>query len=161
MKTQIDLSAVENEKLKSFIEKIYSYLRNIKENKLKEELIFYNKDEFKNLNWRDNAIDRVVARYKDIMLCLDVYNRYDEKAIIQNMKVFAKVIRIVASKFSLDRVIYVRIFKKGTVNKETGIKISKGYCDKHREFNEDILDLVTVSLEDLKKLNISLEDTLK
>lgn len=112
MKTQIDLSAVENQNLESFIEKVYSYLRNIKENKLKKELIFYSKDEFKNLNWNDKAVDRIVARYKDIMLCLDVYNKYDEKAIVQNMKIFAKVIRMVASKFSLDRVIYVRIFKK-------------------------------------------------
>ena len=117
MKIQIDLSAVENQNLESFIEKVYSYLRNIKENKLKKELIFYSKDEFKNLNWNDKAVDRIVARYKDIMLCLDVYNKYDEKAIVQNMKIFAKVIRMVASKFSLDRVIYVRIFKKGTINK--------------------------------------------
>ena len=115
MKTQIDLSAVENQNLESFIEKVYSYLRNIKENKLKKELIFYSKDEFKNLNWNDKAVDRIVARYKDIMLCLDVYNKYDEKAIVQNMKIFSKVIRMVASKFSLDRVIYVRIFKKGTI----------------------------------------------
>ena len=68
---------------------------------------------------------------------------------------------MVASKFSLDRVIYVRIFKKGTINKEKGIVISKGYCDKYREFNEDILDLITISLEDLKRLNMNLEDTLK
>ena len=161
MKIQIDLSAVENQNLESFIEKVYSYLRNIKENKLKKELIFYSKDEFKNLNWNDKAVDRIVARYKDIMLCLDVYNKYDEKAIVQNMKIFAKVIRMVASKFSLDRVIYVRIFKKGTINKENGIVISKGYCDKYREFNEDILDLITISLEDLKRLNMNLEDTLK
>lgn len=161
MKTQIDLSAVENQNLESFIEKVYSYLRNIKENKLKKELIFYSKDEFKNLNWNDKAVDRIVARYKDIMLCLDVYNKYDEKAIVQNMKIFAKVIRMVASKFSLDRVIYVRIFKKGTINKEKGIVISKGYCDKYREFNEDILDLITISLEDLKRLNMNLGDTLK
>ena len=85
MKTQIDLSAVENQNLESFIEKVYSYLRNIKENKLKKELIFYSKNEFKNLNWNDKAVDRIVARYKDIMLCLDVYNKYDEKAIVQNM----------------------------------------------------------------------------
>ena len=91
----------------------------------------------------------MVTRFEDIMLCVDVYKKYDDKKIIKNMMVFADVIRKVAANIDLDRVIFVRIFKKGNVDRETGFKVERGYLDKYREFNEDILDLLTISLEEL------------
>ena len=132
-----------------FIIEIYKFLRNLKENKLKNNIVIYDKQEFLHLGFRDRTIDRVVARYQDIMLCVDVYEKYNSKKIIKNMMVFAEVIHKVAAKIDLDRVIYVRIFKKGNVDRETGYKVERGYCDKYREFNEDILDLLTISLEEI------------
>ena len=85
------------------------------------------------------------------MLCVDVYNKYDSRLIIKNMMVFAKIIRKVAAEIDLDRVIYVRIFKKGNVDSDKGYKVERGYCDKYREFNVDILDLLTISLEEISK----------
>ncbi len=133
-----------------FIIGIYTYLRNIKKSKLKDNIVIYEKDDFKKMSWKDNAIDRIVARYDDIMLCIDVYDKYDGNLIVKNMDVFAKVIKRVAADIDLDRVMYVRIFKRGFVD-ESGFILTKGYCDTYREFNPDILDLLTISLEDLAK----------
>ena len=161
MKTVIDYSAVTNKEISRimdnirneenspFILEIYKYLRNLKENKLKNNIIVYNKDDFMKLGFKDKAISRIVTRYEDIMLCVDVYEKYDDKKIIKNMMVFADVIRKVASEYDLDRVIFVRIFKKGNVDAKNGFKVERGYCDKYREFNEDILDLLTISLEEI------------
>lgn len=160
MKTEIDYSAVTNKEIESimdnvrkenspFIIEIYKYLRKLKEKDLKNNIVVYDKDEFKNFGFRDNSIARVVTRYKDIMLCVDVYEKYNDKKIIKNMMVFAEVIHKVAAKIDLDRVIFVRIFKKGSVDKDTGFKVERGYLDKYREFNEDILDLLTISLEEI------------
>lgn len=160
MKTEIDYSAVTNKEIESimdnvrkenssFIIEIYKYLRKLKEKDLKNNIVVYDKDEFKNFGFRDNSIARVVTRYKDIMLCVDVYEKYNDKKIIKNMMVFAEVIHKVAAKIDLDRVIFVRIFKKGRVDKDTGFKVERGYLDKYREFNEDILDLLTISLEEI------------
>ena len=160
MKTEIDYSAVTNKEIESimdnvrkenspFIIEIYKYLRKLKEKDLKNNIVVYDKDEFKNFGFRDNSIARGVTRYKDIMLCVDVYEKYNDKKIIKNMMVFAEVIHKVAAKIDLDRVIFVRIFKKGSVDKDTGFKVERGYLDKYREFNEDILDLLTISLEEI------------
>lgn len=160
MKTEIKLSAASNKEIKKimdnvrvenspFIMEIYKLLRKLKEDKLKNNIVIYPQEEFKNFGLKDHAIDRLVARYKDIMLCVDVYNKYDSKMIVKNMMVFAKVIRKVAANIDLDRVIYVRIFKKGNVDSNKGYKIERGYCDKYREFNVDILDLLTISLEEI------------
>lgn len=160
MKTEIDYSAVTNKEIESimdnvrkenspFIIEIYKYLRKLKEKDLKNNIVVYDKDEFKNFGFRDNSIARVVTRYKDIMLCVDVYEKYNDKKIIKNMMVFAEVIHKVAAKIDLDRVIFVRIFKKGSVDKDTSFKVERGYLDKYREFNEDILDLLTISLEEI------------
>ena len=162
MKTEINLSAVNNKKIEKimnnirvenspFIIEIYKYLRKLKGDKLKNNIVIYPKEDYENFGWKDRAIDRVVARYKDIMLCVDVYNKYDSKMIIKNMMVFAKIIRKVASEIDLDRVIYVRIFKKGNVDSDKGYIVERGYCDKYREFNVDILDLLTISLEEISK----------
>ncbi len=160
MKTEIKLSAASNKEIKKimdnvrvenspFIMEIYKLLRKLKEDKLKNNIVIYPQEEFKNFGLKDRAIDRLVARYKDIMLCVDIYNKYDSKMIVKNMMIFAKVIRKVAANIDLDRVIYVRIFKKGNVDSNKGYKIERGYCDKYREFNVDILDLLTISLEEI------------
>ena len=160
MKTEIKLSAASNKEIKKimdnvrvenspFIMEIYKLLRKLKEDKLKNNIVIYPQEEFKNFGLKDRAMDRLVARYEDIMLCVDIYNKYDSKMIVKNMMVFAKVIRKVAANIDLDRVIYVRIFKKGNVDSNKGYKIERGYCDKYREFNVDILDLLTISLEEI------------
>ena len=100
MKTEINLSAVNNKKIEEimnnirvenspFIIEIYKYLRKLKGDKLKNNIVIYPKEDYENFGWKDRAIDRVVARYKDIMLCVDVYNKYDSKMIIKNMMIFA------------------------------------------------------------------------
>ena len=161
MKTDVNYSAVTNKEIKKimdnirneenspFVLEIYKYLRKLKESKLKNNIVVYDKDDFLNLGFKDKAISRLVTRFEDIMLCVDVYEKYDDKKIIKNMMVFADVIRKVAANIDLDRVIVVRIFKKGNVDRETGFKVERGYLDKYREFNEDILDLLTISLEEL------------
>ena len=162
MRANIDFSAVNNREIEKimdnirkknspFIIEVYKYLRNIKKNKLNDNIIIYPKEEFVNLGWKDKAIDRVVARYEDIMLCIDVYNKYSEDLIVKNMMAFAEVIRKVAADVDLDRVIYVRIFKTGTILEDKGYVVKRGYCDEYREFNEDILDLLTISLEGISK----------
>ena len=160
MKKTYNLSAVSNKEIERifdnfrtinnpFVIEIYKYLRKLREDKLKDNIIIYDKDDFKRLGFLDRAIDRAVFRYEDIMLCIDMYNRYTPEAIINHMKVFAKVIRGVARNYDLDRVIYVRIFKKGNVARNYGFQVERGYIDKYREFNEDILDLLTISLEQI------------
>ena len=96
------------------------------------------------------------------MLCIDVYNRYKPDMIVDNMKIFAKVIRAVARNIDLDRVIYVRVFKKGDVDHKMGYQIERGYRDRYREFNEDILDLLTISLEQIEETGFGkIEDIMK
>lgn len=140
---------IRDEKNSPFVLEIYKYLRKIKESKLKNKIVVYDKDDFMNLGFRDKAISRLVTRFEDIMLCVDVYEKYDDKKIIKNMMTFANVIHKVAANVDLDRVIFVRIFKKGNVDSMTGFKVERGYLDKYREFNEDILDLLTISLEEI------------
>lgn len=132
-----------------FIIEIYKYLRHISEDKLKNNIIFYEQKNFANLGRKDKSIARLVTRYDDIMLCLDVYNKYDKNLLAKNMVVFGEVIRRVALDVDLDRVIYVRLFKKGHLESGLGVIKAKGYQDKYREFNEDILDLLTISLEEV------------
>lgn len=173
MEKKSNLSAVSNKEIERildnfriknspFIIELYKYLRNINADKLKDNIVVYDKDEFSNFGFKDRAIGRVVVRYEDIMLCIDVYNRYKPDMIVDNMKIFAKVIRAVARNIDLDRVIYVRVFKKGDVDHKMGYQIERGYRDRYREFNEDILDLLTISLEQIEETGFGkIEDIMK
>ena len=150
MKTDVNYSAVTNKEIREIMDNIRNEENSCYNNFfIKYNIVVYDKDDFLNLGFKDKAISRLVTRFEDIMLCVDVYEKYDDKKIIKNMMVFADVIRKVAANIDLDRVIFVRIFKKGNVDRETGFKVERGYLDKYREFNEDILDLLTISLEEL------------
>lgn len=164
MKAKVDLSAVKNkdleklvdEKLRTennpFIIETYKKIRKLKEGKLRDNIVMYNKNDFKKMDWKDKVIARVVARYEDIMMCVDFYDKYDNTLLSKHITTLSNVIRKVALYIDLDRVVYVRIFKKGNVDLEKGYTIQKGYCDKTREFNEDILDILTISLEQIFNL---------
>lgn len=161
MKAEENISAVKNKELERivdekirienspFILEIYKNVRKIKEEKLRDNIVMYGKEDFKKLYWKDSAISRVVVRYKDIMMCIEFYNKYNDNLLSNNITGLSKVIRKVARNVDLDRIVYVRIFKKGNVSLETGYTLEKGYCDKTREFNEDILDILTISLDEI------------
>lgn len=161
MKANCDLSAVKkkdleklvDEKIRTennfFIINIFKKIRKLKEKDLYNNIVMYPKNDFKKMDWKDRTIARVVARYKDIMLNIEFFNKYDSNLLSKNITILSKVIQKVALRVDLDRVVYVRIFKKGDVDLEKGYILQKGYCDRLREFNEDILDILTISLEEI------------
>ena len=66
MKTEINLSAVNNKKIEEimnnirvenspFIIEIYKYLRKLKEDKLKNNIVIYPKEDYENFGWKDRA----------------------------------------------------------------------------------------------------------
>lgn len=125
---------------------VNDYLRPNKNN-YKMKLKFYDSAYFNNVLEQDIAIMRVVARNKDIMFCLEGFYEYDQKLVKTNISNLRKIIAKVARDGDLDRIVYIRVFNNG----ENTVLFQKGYCDENHEFNEDILDLITVFIEPLLK----------
>ena len=73
MKTDVNYSAVTNKEIREimdnirneenspFVLEIYKYLRKLKESKLKNNIVVYDKDDFLNLGFKDKAISRLVS----------------------------------------------------------------------------------------------------
>ena len=58
------------------------------------------------------------------------------------------IIKKVVKDGELDRIVYIRLFLNADDLSDSVI-VSKGYVDENREFNEDILDIIDVSLNKL------------
>lgn len=134
-----------------FIVQILKMVRRIKIDQLEEKITIFPSELFKKVSWSDLTISRVVGRYQDIMICIEFYENFGESKISGDIGNLKKIIRDVARKDDLDRVIYLRIFRKGLLGLENSWLWQKGYADSYHEFNEDILDIISVSLESIDK----------
>ena len=132
---------------------INNYFRPNKNN-FKMKMKFYKSEDFVKIIDNDMCTLRVVARNKDIMFCLEYFNDYNDSLIKTNISNLRRIIAKVAYDGDLDRIVYIRMFKDGT---DTVI-YQKGYCDEIHEFNEDILDLITVCINPLLNKEDNLSD---
>lgn len=135
---------------------IFKEIRNIKESELKNNITIYPEKEYKHVTWYDYSLGRLVSRYKDIMLCLDFYDKHHLNRDTDNIYVLKKIIRGVARDSELDRVVYIRVFIND-FESDKGINWQNGYTDKNHEFNKDILDLIDIYLENIADNGTGLE----
>ncbi len=127
-----------------FVHQILKCLGNDDDSQIK----IYPYKDFKKIDWQDFMLYRVVARNKDILFCVELNKTYTKEKIKKDIIRLGSIIKKVVKDGELDRIVYIRLFLNAADLSDSVI-VSKGYVDENREFNEDILDIIDVSLNKL------------